>query len=138
MSSRGPGRSRSRVPDDIATPERANVEPSVARGAHSGADVTLPWDQVPPGHRAIGDATGRLDDHNGVLGAALATWMARDDTKAQPAIRQSANAAMGAIDAMLAELHQLRSRLVAEVRASDDLAAARADQLLARLRGEKP
>jgi hypothetical protein len=107
----------------------------VTGGADRGTDTTLPWDQVPPEHRVIGDATGHLDGHLGVLGVALAQWMARDDTKAQPAIRQAANTAMDATDAMLAELHQLRARLVSEIRESDDLAAARADALLARLRG---
>jgi hypothetical protein len=41
---------------------------------------------------------------------------------------------MDAIDQMLLELHQLRARLVAEIRASDDAADARADELLARHR----
>ncbi len=45
---------------------------------------------------------------------------------------------MDAVDSMLAELHQLRARLVSEVRASDDLAAARVDALLARLREPTP
>lgn len=71
----------------------------------------------------------------GVLDAALAQWAARDDTRPQPEVRQAANTAMDAIDSMLAELHQLRARLVSEIRASDDLAAARADALLA---GEEP
>jgi hypothetical protein len=70
----------------------------------------------------------------GVLGVALAQWMARDDTKAEPAVRRAANTAMDAIDAMLAELHQLRARLVSEIRASDDSAAARADAMLAEVR----
>ena len=38
---------------------------------------------------------------------------------------------MDAIDAMLAELHALRSRLTGEMRASDDATAARVDALLA-------
>ncbi|MDQ2876849.1 MAG: hypothetical protein M3Y33_19410 [Actinomycetota bacterium] len=38
---------------------------------------------------------------------------------------------MGAIDAMLAELHQVRAQLVTEIRASDDATDARADALLA-------
>jgi hypothetical protein len=37
---------------------------------------------------------------------------------------------MDAIDAMLAELHQLRARLISEIRASDDVTAARVDELL--------
>ena len=100
--------------------------------------MTLPWDQITPERRTIGDSTSRLEDHNGVLGVALARWAARDDTRAQPEVRQAANTAMDAIDSMLAELHQLRARLVSEIRASDDLAAARADALLARLREPTP
>jgi hypothetical protein len=75
-----------------------------------------------------------LDGHLGVLAGNLAQWMARDDTRPQPEARHAASTAVDEIDAMLAELHQLRSRLVAEIRASDELAAARADELLARLR----
>jgi hypothetical protein len=41
-----------------------------------------------------------------VLGVALATWATRDGSKAQPGVRQAANTAMDAIDAMLAELHR--------------------------------
>jgi len=92
--------------------------------------VTLPCDQIPPERRTIGDFTGRLDEHNGVLGVALAQWMARDDTRAEPYVRRAANTAMDEIDAMLRELHALRSRLVGEIRASDDMNAARVDALL--------
>ena len=42
---------------------------------------TLPYDQIAPARLVIGDATGRLDGHLGVLGVALAQWMARDDGK---------------------------------------------------------
>ena len=41
------------------------------------------------------------------LAAALALWKTRDDNRAQPEIRQAANTAMDAIDAMLAEIYQL-------------------------------
>ena len=99
--------------------------------------MTLPYDQIPAGRRTIGDFAGRLDGHNGVLGVALAQWMARDDSKAEPAVRQAANTAMGETDAMLAELHALRARLTGEIRASDDQAAARADELLEQLRGDR-
>ena len=92
--------------------------------------MTLPYDQIPEDRRTIGDFTGRFDEHNGVLGLALAQWMARDDSKAQPAIRQAANTAMDEIDTMLSELHALRSRLVSEIRASDDATATRVDALL--------
>ena len=41
---------------------------------------------------------------------------------------------MDAIDAALAGLYELRSTLVAEIRQADDATAARADELLARMR----
>jgi len=96
----------------------------------------LPYDDIPAERRTIGDYTGRLGDegHNGVLGVALAQWMARDDSKAEPEVRRAANTAMDVIDSMLAELYGLRSRLVTEIRAADDATAARADALLRRCR----
>jgi hypothetical protein len=78
----------------------------------------------------------RLDGHLGVLGVALAQWQARDDTRPQPEVRQAGNTAMDAIDAMLAELHALRSRLLGEIRVSDDATAARVDAMLARTRDD--
>ena len=92
--------------------------------------MSLPYDQIPPARRDLGDAASRLEERNGVLGVALAQWMARDDSKAPPEVRQAANTAMDAIDAMLAELHALRARLVSETRASDDASAARVDAML--------
>jgi hypothetical protein len=99
----------------------------------------LPYDQIPPERRTICDYTGRLGDegHNGVLGVALAQWMARDDSKADPDARQAANTAMDAIDVMLRELYELRSRLVTEIRAADDASMARAEELLRRCREER-
>lgn len=91
----------------------------------------LRYDQIPPERRTIGDVTSRLDGHLGVLGVGLAQWMARDDTKAEPEARRAANRAMDALDAMLAELHQLRVRLGGEIRESDDATARRVDALLA-------
>ena len=75
-----------------------------------------------------------LDAQLGVLGIALAQWAVRDDTKAQPEIRQAANVAVATVDDMLATLHRLRGQLVSEVRQSDDASAARADALLAKYR----
>jgi hypothetical protein len=72
-----------------------------------------------------------LGGHAGMLAVALGQWETRDDTRPQPEVRQAANTAMSAIDAMLADLHAMRSRLVREIRASDDAAAVRADALLA-------
>ena len=76
---------------------------------------------------------GHLDE----LEAALATWETRDDTKAQPGVRQAANDAMDAVDGALRELHGLRSQLVGEIRASDDAAVTRAQALLRRIREER-
>jgi hypothetical protein len=94
----------------------------------------LPYDQIPPERRTILDVAGRLDEHNGFLSVSLAQWAARDDSKAHPEERRAANTAMTAIDAMLRELHELRARLVSEMRADDDAAMVRADELLARCR----
>ena len=94
----------------------------------------LRYDEIPPDRRTIGDACGRLDEHNGVLRVALAQWMARDDTKADPEARRAANTAMNMVDAMLAEIHLLRQRLVGEIRAADDAFNARVDEQLARHR----
>lgn len=98
----------------------------------------LTYDQIPPERRTIGDYTGRLGDEGlcGELGVALAVWMARDDSQADPHARRAANDAMDALDAMLAGLYELRARLVAEIRESDDQAAARVDELLARCKEE--
>ena len=60
----------------------------------------------------------------------------RDDSR--PDARRAASTAIDAIDVLLRELYVLRARLVGEVRASDDLADARADELLARLREALP
>ena len=68
------------------------------------------------------------------LGAALALWATRDDSKAQPEVRQAANTAMDAIDAMLRELHTAREALVGEIRQADDANAARVDAMLAEMR----
>ncbi len=77
-------------------------------------------------------AAGRLlEERNDVLGVALAQWMARDDSKADPDARRAANTAMDEIDSMLHELHALRARLVGEIRAADDANAARMDAMLA-------
>ena len=72
----------------------------------------------------------KLDDHVTALDHALAAWETRDDTQAQPGVRRAANTAMDAIDALLADLHRMRSRLIGEIRASDDATAARVDAML--------
>ena len=72
----------------------------------------------------------RLEDPMGVLAVALGQWEIRDDTRPRPVVRRAANTAMDTIDVMLATLHAMRSRLVGEIRASDDASAARVDALL--------
>ena len=74
---------------------------------------------------------GIRPDALAVLSGALVTWATRDDSKAQPAVRESANTAMAAIDDMIAGLQAARAALVAEIRASDDASGARIDALLA-------
>ena len=78
------------------------------------------------------DVHAKLDTPASALAVALAQWETRDDTRPQPEIRRAANTAIDAIDAMLRELYLMRGRLVGEIRAADDAAAARADALLAR------
>jgi hypothetical protein len=77
-----------------------------------------------------------LRGHLGELETALALWLTRDETKAQPGVRRAANDAIDAVDGALRELHGLRSRLVAEIRAADDTSMARTEKLLRRLREE--
>ena len=78
------------------------------------------------------DVHTRLEDPMGVLAVALGQWADRDDTRPQPEVRRAANTAMDEIDRMLRELYAMRSRLVGEIRDSDDATAARVDQLLSR------
>ena len=80
------------------------------------------------------DPLACFDGHLGVLGAALATWATRDDSKAQPEVTRAGHTAVEAIDAMLAQLHRARQQLVGEIREHQDAGLARADALLARYR----
>jgi hypothetical protein len=77
------------------------------------------------------DVYAKLEDLMGVLSIALGQWERRDDTKPQGEVRRAANTAVDAIDAMLLELHAMRSRLLGEIRQADDATAARVDALLA-------
>jgi hypothetical protein len=70
-----------------------------------------------------------LQSHVDRLSDALIVWESRDDTKAQPGVRQAATTAVASIDALLGELHRMRSTLVTEIRISDDAADARVDAL---------
>ena len=71
------------------------------------------------------------------LGAWLAIWSARDDGRPDAHARRCANDAMDAIDAALRGLQEVRQRLIGEIRASDDASAARADELLKQLPGDR-
>jgi hypothetical protein len=78
--------------------------------------------------------TARFGRDLDALGAALALWATRDDSKAQPEVTRAGHAAVEAIDAMLGELHRARQQLVGEIREHQDTGLARADALLARYR----
>jgi hypothetical protein len=80
---------------------------------------------------AQGGAVEVIRKQVGDLGAALATWHARDDAGPCPEARRAANDAMDAIDGALDALHALRRSLVSEIRASDNATAARVDALFA-------
>ena len=92
----------------------------------------LPYDQIPKERLAVGDLATPLDEELGVLNVNLAMWMARDDSKADASVVRAGNQVLDSIDAMLRQLHHLRARMVAERR--EDIAAVRADELLARAR----
>ena len=82
-------------------------------------------------------ALSALRGHLGELETALALWATRDDTKAQPEVRDAASDAIDAIDTAIRELYGIRGQLIPEVRASDDAAMARAEELLRRIREER-
>ena len=79
---------------------------------------------------AYADESAAIHDAADDIATYLALWAMRDDSKADPDARRCANSAMAAIDRALAELCALRSRLVSDIRASDDATAARVDALL--------
>jgi hypothetical protein len=82
-------------------------------------------------------ALSALRGHLGELETALALWATRDDTKAQPEVRDAASDATDAIDTAIRELYGIRGQLIPEVRASDDAATARAEELLRPTREER-
>jgi hypothetical protein len=69
--------------------------------------------------------------HADLLDSVLLMWRDRDDTKAQPEIRQAANRAVISIDLLLRALHVIRQGLIDEIRTSDRATADRSDKLLA-------
>jgi hypothetical protein len=78
-----------------------------------------------------------LREHVEALSGALAHWAYRDNSKAQPEVRQAANVAVESIDAALAELHRIRGRLASQMRQSDDAAMRRTEALLNKIREER-
>lgn len=92
-------------------------------------------DDTTPG-AAYADKSAAIRDAAEDIGVYLALWSMRDDSKPDANARHAANDAMDAIDRALAELYALRSRLVGDIRRSDDAAMARAEALLAKRAGE--
>ncbi|MPY79784.1 MAG: hypothetical protein GEV04_15205 [Actinophytocola sp.] len=85
------------------------------------------------------DAITRILNHAATLSVAHAHWSARDlDAPDGGAARRAATAAaVESIDALLRELHELRSQIITETRRYDDAVNERADALIARLRGDR-
>jgi hypothetical protein len=87
-------------------------------------------DIIPQPGAAYADQSAAVIDSAANIGAYLAIWAMRDDSKPDAPARRAANEAMDAIDRALAELHRLRERLVGDIRRSDDAAIARAGAML--------
>jgi hypothetical protein len=77
-----------------------------------------------------------IRSHVDGLGVCLAIWEARREPEAHA--RRCAADAMGEIDAMLTDLHEVRAQLISDIRTSDDATAARADALLHGRQGGEP
>lgn len=86
---------------------------------------------------AYADQSAAIIDSAANIGAYLALWSMRDDSKPDAPARRAANEAMDAIDRALRQLHALRERLVGDIRASDDATADRVDALLASRAAER-
>jgi hypothetical protein len=78
--------------------------------------------------------TKTLQSHVDRLDDALTVWDGRDDDRPQSGVRAAANTAVDAIDALLRDLHAMRTALLSEIRVSDDAAGVRVDALLISLR----
>lgn len=76
----------------------------------------------------------RIRDNAAALTLHLGQWAGREPDPPSPDARRAANEAVTDIDAMLADLYQVRQELLGEMRETDDAAAARVDALLARHR----
>ncbi len=73
-----------------------------------------------------------IQGHVKVLGVALSVW--RDRATQGIGTRRAATDAVESVDALLRGLHEMRARLVSEVRSYDDATDQRVDALLARLK----
>lgn len=71
------------------------------------------------------------------LCADLDVWADRDDSRPQADVTKAGHDAVDRLDRITRDLYAIRSRLVGEIRTSQDAAAARTDALLARLRAER-
>jgi hypothetical protein len=80
------------------------------------------------------DALTALREHIEDVATWLAIWSARDDSQPDAHARRCAGDAVEAVDSMLGHLYGIRAQLVSEIRKSDNATAARADDLLARMR----
>lgn len=80
------------------------------------------------------------DEQVQALRGHCAIWDGRDPdhTHSTAGEREAAEQAVSVIDGMFREMHQLRTRLIGEMRMDDELTYAHADQLIARLRNERP
>lgn len=110
--------------DDLEWLETGRKNPGVSGSLETEADA-----RALPAVRAIGG-------HTATLAHALTLWAVRDDSRPQAEVRKAANTAMDALDAALALLYELRSRLLTEIRESDDQTAVRVDAMLARSKEE--
>jgi len=79
-------------------------------------------------------AADRLVEQAETLTALLSVWSSRASTDDRAAARQAAGAAIDLVDALLSDLYSVRADLITETRCWDDLADARADALIAKLR----
>ena len=79
----------------------------------------------------LSEIRDRVDD----LGVSLGIWCNRSEPDAHA--RRAASDAVDAVDAAIGHLHKVRRELVADIREADDRAAARADELLTRLREDR-
>lgn len=87
------------------------------------------------------DPIARILDHAEDLSVAHAHWSAGESSdremtihRREPGARRAATTAVESIDAMLRELHQVRSQIITEARRHDDAVGEYVDALLAKRR----